>query len=100
MSNIGTMTKHEDGLFTGKISTLKHRFELRLVPIEEPNREGPHYRAFSGDAELGAGWIRTSKNDSEYVSLSLDDPAFEAPLYANIVRQPNSDNWAIIWSRR
>ena len=53
---------------------------------------------FAGKVEIGAGWVRKSKNDREYVSVKLDDPSFAAPIYANLVEVDGQHE--LIWSRQ
>jgi hypothetical protein len=38
-----------------------------------------------GNIEIGAAWQRTSKDNTVYHSVKLDDPSFAAPIYANLV---------------
>jgi uncharacterized protein (DUF736 family) len=53
-----------------------------------------------GNVEIGAAWRRTSKENTEYHSVKLDDPSFPAPIYASLVSVENSEELALIWSRR
>jgi uncharacterized protein (DUF736 family) len=47
--------------------------------------------------EIGAAWQRTSKDNTVYHSVKLDDPSFPAPIYANLVAV--DDGYALVWSR-
>jgi len=49
------------------------------------------------NVEIGAAWRRTSKDNTVYHSVNLDDPSFSAPIYANLVAV--DDGYASVWSR-
>jgi len=51
----------------------------------------------AGNVEIGAAWQRTSKDNTVYHSVKLDDPSFPAPIYANLVTV--EDGYALVWSR-
>jgi hypothetical protein len=36
----------------------------------------------AGNIEIGAAWKRTSKENTVYHSVKLDDPSFPAPIFA------------------
>jgi uncharacterized protein (DUF736 family) len=97
MATIGTFTKNETG-FTGQIQTLGVKAKASISPVEKTGDTAPDYRVFAGKVEIGAGWVRKSKNDREYVSVKLDDPSFAAPIYANLVEVDGQHE--LIWSRQ
>ena len=37
-----------------------------------------------GRAEIGAAWSKPSREGRDYLSVKLDDPSFNAPIYANL----------------
>ncbi|MGE0409145.1 MAG: DUF736 family protein, partial [Amphiplicatus sp.] len=39
----------------------------------------------------------TSKENTEYHSVKLDDPSFPAPIYANLVK--SDADYTLVWSR-
>ena len=47
--------------------------------------------------EIGAAWQRTSKDNTAYHSVKLDDPSFPAPIFANLVEVESG--YALVWSR-
>jgi uncharacterized protein (DUF736 family) len=47
-------------------------------------------RTHGGDVDGGAVWNRTSKDNTVYHSVKLDDPSFPTPIVANLVE---------VWSR-
>ena len=51
-----------------------------------------------GRAEIGAAWSRRSEEGRDYLSLKLDDPSFNAPIYANLFDGEGGDH-TLIWSR-
>jgi Protein of unknown function (DUF736) len=52
-------------------------------------------RVMPGNVEIGAAWQRTSKDNTVYHSVKLDDPSFSAPIYANLVAV--DDGYALVW---
>ena len=97
MANIGQFAKAEDGVFTGTIKTLALNTKAKFVPIET-TANGPDYRVYAGNVEIGAAWKRTSQQDRPYVSVKLDDPSLPAPIYATLVEE-SDDHHNLIWSR-
>jgi uncharacterized protein (DUF736 family) len=98
MAQIGTFTRGEDGVFAGTIKTLSLNFKARLVPADEStNDKAPDLRVLVGNVEIGAAWRRTSKENTEYHSVKLDDPSFPAPLYANLFK--GETDYTLVWSR-
>ena len=86
MAQIGTFTRGEDGSYTGTIKTLSLNIKVRFVPAEpSQNEKAPDLRVLAGNVEIGAAWKRTSKENTVYHSVKLDDPSFPAPIYANLV---------------
>lgn len=100
MSKIGTMNLNDDGTYTGKIETIGLDIDLVLI-INENKKEGdkqPDFKAIVGTFEAGAGWKKTSDNENSYISLTLDDPTFLAPINANIVEKDGKQ--IILWQRK
>jgi uncharacterized protein (DUF736 family) len=98
MAQIGTFTRAEDGSYTGTIKTLALNIKARLIPAEpSQNEKAPALRVMAGNVEIGAAWQRTSKENSVYHSVKLDDPSFPVPIFANLVAV--DDGYALVWSR-
>ena len=98
MAQIGTFTRAEDGSYTGTIKTLSLNIKARFIPAEpSQNEKAPALRVMSNNVEIGAAWQRTSKENSVYHSVKLDDPSFPAPIFANLVAV--DDGYALVWSR-
>ena len=99
MANIGTFTTTRTG-FSGSIKTLTLNVKARIEHIENPSDNGPHFRVFSGAAELGAAWQKQAKqSERDYLSVKLDDPSFPAPIYATLVEVEGQEGMQLIWSR-
>ena len=98
MAQIGTFTRAEDGSYTGTIKTLALNIKARLIPAEpSQNEKAPAMRVMAGNVEIGAAWQRTSKENTVYHSVKLDDPSFPVRIFANLVAV--DDGYALVWSR-
>ena len=98
MAQIGTFTRGEDGTLSGTIRTLSLNVKARLIPTEpSQNDKAPDLRVLAGNVEIGAAWKRTSKENTVYHSVKLDDPSFPAPIFANLVEVDGG--YALVWSR-
>ena len=98
MAQIGTFTRAEDGSYSGTIKTLSLNIKARLLPAEpSENEKAPNLRVMAGNVEIGAAWQRTSKENTIYHSVKLDDPSSAAPIYANLVAV--DDAYALVYSR-
>jgi uncharacterized protein (DUF736 family) len=90
--------RSEDGVFAGTIKTLSLNVKARLVPADaSTNDKAPDLRVLVGNVEIGAAWHRTSKENTEYHSVKLDDPSFPAPIYANLFK--GETDYTLVWSR-
>ena len=101
MATIGTFKKTGSNEFTGEIVTLSVQAKnVRLVP--EATRSGdnaPSHRVFIGRVEIGAAWSKRSNEGRDYLGLKLDDPSFNAPIYANLFDDEDGEGYSLIWSR-
>ncbi|GAN75831.1 MULTISPECIES: DUF736 domain-containing protein [Acetobacteraceae] len=100
MATIGSFKKVGSEL-QGEIVTLSVQTKgVRIVP--EANRASdntPSHRIFVGRAEIGAAWSKRSNEGRDYLSVKLDDPSFNAPIYANLVDDEDGEGFTLIWSR-
>lgn len=96
--------------FRGSIRTLSHKLKIELAQNEEKRgQESPDflvYASVDGDmVEIGAAWqrqvqARGANNGRRFLSITLDDPSFPAPL--NVAAfEPDSEGlpWPITWNR-
>lgn len=100
MANIGTFKKVGTEI-QGEIVTLSVQAKgVRIVPeSNRGNDTAPSHRIFVGRAEIGAAWSKRSNEGRDYLSVKLDDPSFNAPIYANLFEDEGGDGYSLIWSR-
>ena len=100
MANIGSFKKSGQE-FQGEIVTLSLQTKgVRIVPEPTPvNENAPSHRVYVGRAEIGAAWSKRSNEGRDYLSVKLDDPSFNAPIYANLFDDEEGDGYTLIWSR-
>jgi uncharacterized protein (DUF736 family) len=100
MANIGSFKKVGND-FQGEIITLSLQAKgVRIVA--EPNRaseNAPTHRVYVGRADIGAAWSKRSEEGRNYLSLKLDDPSFNAPIYANLFDDEGGEGYTLLWSR-
>ena len=100
MATIGSFKKVGNEL-QGEIVTLSVQTRgVRVVP--EPSRvsdNAPSHRVFVGRAEIGAAWTKRSNEGRAYLSVKLDDPSFNTPIYANLFEAEDDQGYSLIWSR-
>ncbi|WP_372090763.1 DUF736 domain-containing protein [Tistrella mobilis] len=101
MATIGTFKKTGSNEFTGEIVTLSVQAKnVRIVPDQRSTGENaPSHRVLVGRAEIGAAWSKRSNEGRDYLGLKLDDPSFNAPIYANLFDDEGEDSFSLIWSR-
>ena len=100
MATIGTFKKSGNE-FVGQIVTLSVQAKnVRIVPdLRASGENAPSHRVLVGRAEIGAAWSKRSNEGREYLGLKLDDPSFNAPIYANLFDDEDGDTFSLIWSR-
>ena len=100
MANIGSFKK-SGSEFQGVIVTLSVQTKgVRIVPeTTRANDNAPSHRVFVGRAEIGAAWSKRSAEGREYLSVKLDDPSFNSPIYANLFDDEDGKGYTLIWSR-
>ena len=83
MATIGSFKKVGND-FQGEIITLSLQAKgVRIVAETNPsNDKAPSHRVFVGRAEIGAAWSKRSNEGRDYLSVKLDDPSFNSPIYA------------------
>ena len=100
MANIGSFKKSGEE-FQGEILTLSVQTKgVRIVPEDHrSNDNAPSHRVYVGRAEIGAAWSKRSNEGRDYFSVKLDDPSFNAPIYANLFDAEDGEGYTLIWSR-
>ena len=100
MANIGSFKK-SGAEFQGEIVTLSLQTKgVRIVPeTNRANDNAPSHRVYVGRAEIGAAWSKRSTEGRDYLSVKLDDPSFNAPIFANLFDDEDGEGYTLIWSR-
>jgi uncharacterized protein (DUF736 family) len=100
MANIGSFKKSGQE-FQGEIVTLSLQTKgVRIVPeTDRTSDNAPSHRVYVGRAEIGAAWPKRSSEGRDYLSVKLDDPSFNAPIYANLFDDEDAETSTLIWSR-
>ena len=100
MANIGSFKKVGSEL-QGEIVTLSLQARgVRIVPeASRGNDNAPSHRVYVGRVEIGAAWSKRSNEGRDYLSVKLDDPSFNAPIYANLFEDEDGEGYTLIWSR-
>jgi uncharacterized protein (DUF736 family) len=103
MAIIGTFTATSDGGWEGRIRTLTINVRARIVPNDNRDSDkAPDYLVLVGPTELGAAWVRRSREypTREYLLVQLDDPSLAQPIAATLLFQSGNDCVRMVWSRR
>ena len=100
MASIGSFKKVGNE-FQGEIVTLSVQTKgVRMVAeTNRGNDNAPSHRVYVGRAEIGAAWSKRSNEGRDYLSVKLDDPSFNAPIYANLFDDEDGEGFTLIWSR-
>jgi uncharacterized protein (DUF736 family) len=78
---IGTFTKAENGVFTGKLETLAIKANITLQPNDDKEKDiHPDFIVLHGQNEIGVAWNR-SDDRGEYISLAFEEPSLGAGYY-------------------
>ena len=100
MATIGTVERIGDSEYLGDIFTLSLRAKnVRIVSVSRTNENAPSHRIYVDQVEVGAGWSKRSPEGRDYLSLKLDDPSFNAPIYANLFNDEGGEIFSLVWSR-
>jgi uncharacterized protein (DUF736 family) len=101
MATIGTFKKTGTNEFTGEIVTLSLQTKnVRIVrETNRPGENAPSHRVYIDRVEIGAAWSKRSSEGRDYLSLKVDDPSFNAPIFANLFDDEDGEGYSLIWSR-
>ena len=99
MAVIGEFTTNGNAII-GNVRTLSVSVRARLNPIERTSRDAPDFRITAGNnVEIGAGWNKISGDGEPFISVTLDDPSFNAPINAALWPSEADGEYALIWNR-
>jgi uncharacterized protein (DUF736 family) len=100
MANIGSFKK-SGAEYQGEIVTLSVQAKgVRIVPeTSRTNDNAPSHRIYVGRAEIGAAWSKRSSEGRDYLSVKLDDPSFDAPIFASLFNDEDGEGHSLIWTR-
>ena len=97
MAIIGKFRKQENG-FDGHIETRLWHTAATIVKVAKKSQDkAPDYRVMAGRMEIGAAWSKTSEAGASYLSITLDDPGFAAPINCRLHASP--EGYDLIWQR-
>ena len=100
MATISTFKKTGNA-YTGEIVTLSVQIKGVLVTLDlyAEGNNAPSHMVLVGRAEIGAAWTKRSREGRDYLSLTLDDPSFRQPIFANLIDDADGEGASLIWSR-
>jgi uncharacterized protein (DUF736 family) len=100
MATIGSFKKVGND-FQGEIVTLSVQAKGARIVAESnrSNDNAPSHRVYVRRAEIAAAWSKRSEEGRDYLSLKLDDPSFNAPIYANLFEDEGGEGYTLLWSR-
>lgn len=97
MATIGQFRATQDG-YEGTISTLSMARKVRIVEnVEKKNDASPDFFVRTGQCDLGFARRKTSENNRAYLSVFLDDPSFDEPIWAALFEHDGRAE--LVWSR-
>ena len=73
----------------------KRRYRQRKADRERPAL-APHLCALHVISAIAS---KCSEGGRDYLSLKLDDPSFNAPIYANLFDDEGGEGFTLLWSR-
>ena len=89
--------------YAGNVETLAFRAKLIIEPATKRNDTSPDFRVFHVTAafisEIGAAWMKTSKQGAQYLSVSLDDPSFPERINCRLVKTGAEHGHTLLWER-
>jgi uncharacterized protein (DUF736 family) len=101
MAVIGAFTRAKDGGWQGTIRTLSNTLKARFIPNDDRRSDAaPDFHIMSAQCDLGAAWVRRKADQSEYLSVQLDDPTFERPFSAALFYADGAEAAQLVWNRR
>ena len=100
MAVIGAFCRAKDGGWQGTIRTLTSTLKARFVPNDDRRSDtAPDFHIVSAQCDLGAAWVRRKADQTEYLSVQLDDPAFARPISAALFYSADDPGANLVWRR-
>jgi uncharacterized protein (DUF736 family) len=100
MAVIGAFCRAKDGGWQGTIRTLSNTLKARFVPNDDRRSDtAPDFHIVSAQCDLGAAWVRRKADQTEYLSVQLDDPAFARPISAALFYSADDPGAYLVWRR-
>jgi uncharacterized protein (DUF736 family) len=100
MAVIGAFCRAKDGGWQGTIRTLSNTLKARFVPNDDRRSDtAPDFHIVSAQCDLGAAWVRRKADQTEYLSVQLDDPAFSRPISAALFYSADDPSANLVWRR-
>ena len=100
MAVIGAFCRAKDGGWQGTIRTLTNTLKARFVPNDDRRSDtAPDFHIVSAQCDLGAAWVRRKADQTEYLSVQLDDPAFARPISAALFYSAEDPGANLVWRR-
>jgi uncharacterized protein (DUF736 family) len=99
MANIGSFKKVGND-FQGEIVTLSLQAKgVRIVAETNRSNETRPATASTWAGGDRGRLVEALRRGRDYLSLKLDDPSFNAPIYANLFDDEDGEGYTLLWSR-
>ena len=78
---IGTFTRAENNVFTGKLETLAIKATITLQPNDDKAKDShPDYVVLHGQNEIGVAWERNDQWGT-FISIAFEEPSLSPGSY-------------------
>ena len=102
MATIGIFKATSNG-YEGTLETLTLRASVTIEPARKSSDNQPDFRVLQVTehlkSDIGAAWKKTSRENAEYLSVSIDDPSFAAKIYCRLVKTGAEKGHTLFWER-
>lgn len=101
MAHIGSFKSIPNG-FEGELFMLQLTTKnVRVLKIDPPmpNKRAPTHRLYVGRVEIGSAWPKTTDDERDFLSCTIDFPGLTAPIYAIIIKDRECDGFGAYWNR-
>jgi uncharacterized protein (DUF736 family) len=102
MAEIGTLTQTRDGGWAGSIFLLAQWVKIKLIPNDnQTNPKAPAFRIFSGAADMGALWVRKTKDEDQqdFLSGEIECLGLAEPIQVAVFISNDGARARVIWKR-